>query len=161
MALEASLRRIAHYDYWSDKVRRSILLDAKADLLLYGNAERALVEVAHRTAAGEHPKTMHDLRGTAFIQSGDWPEGWAELDSTELDQPGPTAPHPQSFPRASPGGNVELEAKAVTVRRHSRSYDAPKRSFAYRHDQLKNDPVLCTHASRLLHLETNPGNAAP
>ena len=48
--IEASLRRIAHYDYWSDKVRRSILVDAKADLLLYGNAERALVEVAHRIA---------------------------------------------------------------------------------------------------------------
>ena len=51
--IEASLRRIAHYDYWSDKVRRSILADAKADLLLYGNAERAVVEVAHRLAAGE------------------------------------------------------------------------------------------------------------
>ena len=48
--IEASLRRIAHYDYWSDKVRRSILMDAKADLLIYGNAERALVEVAHRIA---------------------------------------------------------------------------------------------------------------
>ena len=46
--IESSLRRGAHYDYWSDKVRRSILVDAKADILLYGNAERALVEVAHR-----------------------------------------------------------------------------------------------------------------
>ena len=51
--IEASLRRIAHYDYWSDKVRRSILVDAKADLLLYGNAERAIVELAHRLAKGE------------------------------------------------------------------------------------------------------------
>ncbi len=51
--IEASLRRIAHYDYWQDSVRRSILLDATADLLLYGNAERALVEVAHRLARGE------------------------------------------------------------------------------------------------------------
>ena len=94
---EASLRRIAHYDYWSDTVRRSILLDAKADLLLYGNAERALVEVAHRAAAGEHPRTIRDLRGTALIHSGDWPEGWLEIDSTELDQPGPIAPHPDPY----------------------------------------------------------------
>ena len=53
--IEASLRRIAHYDYWSDKVRRSVLVDAKADLLLYGNAERAVVEVAHRLADGVEP----------------------------------------------------------------------------------------------------------
>jgi uncharacterized radical SAM protein YgiQ len=51
--IEASLRRIAHYDYWSDKVRRSILADAKADILLYGNAERAVVEVTHRLRRGE------------------------------------------------------------------------------------------------------------
>ena len=51
--IEASLRRIAHYDYWSDKVRRSILLDSRADLLLYGNAERAIVDMAHRLAGGE------------------------------------------------------------------------------------------------------------
>jgi radical SAM superfamily enzyme YgiQ (UPF0313 family) len=50
--IEASLRRIAHFDYWSEKVRRSILLDSRADLLLYGNAERALAEVAHRLVAG-------------------------------------------------------------------------------------------------------------
>ena len=51
--IEASLRRIAHFDYWSEKVRRSVLLDAKADLLVYGNAERQIVEIAHRLAKGE------------------------------------------------------------------------------------------------------------
>src|SRR3546814_6657996 len=56
--IEASLRRIAHFDYWSEKVRRSILADAKADLLLYGNAERAVVEVANRPAAGEAPSDL-------------------------------------------------------------------------------------------------------
>ena len=64
--IEASLRRIAHYDYWSDKVRRSVLLDAKADLLLYGNAERALCEIAHRLARGESARAIRDVRGTAF-----------------------------------------------------------------------------------------------
>src|SRR5690554_2662287 len=66
-SIEASLRRIAHYDYWSDKVRRSILVDSRADLLLYGNAERAIVDVAHRLAAGEPISRIRDLRGTAFV----------------------------------------------------------------------------------------------
>ena len=66
--IEASLRRVAHYDYWSEKVRRSVLLDAKADLLLYGNAERAVVELTHRVAAGEAPREIVDLRGTAVVR---------------------------------------------------------------------------------------------
>ena len=61
--IEASLRRIAHYDYWSEKVRRSVLLDSKADMLLYGNAERAMVDVVHRLAAGESIKTITDIPG--------------------------------------------------------------------------------------------------
>ncbi|MBV9456021.1 MAG: YgiQ family radical SAM protein, partial [Bradyrhizobium sp.] len=65
--IEASLRRIAHYDYWSDKVRRSILADAKADILIYGNAERAVVEVAHRLAAGEAPRDLTSVRGVALF----------------------------------------------------------------------------------------------
>ncbi len=85
--IEASLRRIAHYDYWQDSVRRSILLDATADLLLYGNAERALVEVAHRMARGEDVAKITDVRGTALIRK-DTPEGWWEIDSTRIDRPG-------------------------------------------------------------------------
>ena len=91
--IEASLRRIAHYDYWSDKVRRSVLLDAKADLLVYGNGERAIVEIAHRLAAGEAAGEIRDLRGTAFSRpTGPPPEGWTELDSREVDTPGAPAP---------------------------------------------------------------------
>jgi uncharacterized radical SAM protein YgiQ len=63
--IEASLRRLAHYDYWSGKVRRSLLVDSGADILVYGNAERAIVELAHRVAQGEHPRDILDLRGTA------------------------------------------------------------------------------------------------
>ncbi|MGB3134512.1 MAG: YgiQ family radical SAM protein, partial [Candidatus Macondimonas sp.] len=85
--IEASLRRIAHYDYWQDKVRRSIVLDAKADLLLYGSAERALVEVTHRLARGEAIETITDVRGTAFVRR-DTPAGWFEIDSTDIDTPG-------------------------------------------------------------------------
>ena len=59
--VEASLRRIAHYDYWSDSIRRSILFDARADILAYGMAERAIVEIARRLAAGDDLK---NIRGT-------------------------------------------------------------------------------------------------
>ena len=82
--IEASLRRVAHFDYWSEKVRRSVLLDAQADLLLYGNAERAIVEITHRLAAGEPIGSIDDVRGTAFLRRST-PAGWIEIDSTEVD----------------------------------------------------------------------------
>src|SRR6201993_3805386 len=63
-SIEASLRRIAHYDYWSEKVRRSVLLDAKADLLVFGNAERQIMEIARRLDAGEPIDALSDIRGT-------------------------------------------------------------------------------------------------
>src|SRR5690606_2504926 len=90
--IEGSLRRIAHYDYWSDKVRRSIVLDSKCDLLLYGNAERAIVEVAHRLAAKEPVHHITDVRGTAFVRR-ETPDSWFEIDSTEVDQPGRVDAH--------------------------------------------------------------------
>src|SRR6266481_2376618 len=89
--IEASLRRIAHYDYWSDKVRRSILVDAKADLLIYGNGERQISEVAHRLAAGESIASIADVRGTAFARKG-IPDDWSEIDSSQVDKPGPLNP---------------------------------------------------------------------
>ncbi len=67
--IEASLRRIAHYDYWSDTVRRSVLLDSKADLLVFGKGERPIREVAARLAAGEPVKAIRDVRGTAWVAS--------------------------------------------------------------------------------------------
>ena len=147
--IEASLRRIAHYDYWSDTVRRSILLDAKADLLLYGNAERAIVAVAHRAAAGQSLKTMRDLRGTAFVRGDDLPEGWLEIDSTEVD-------HDSPLPPAGEGPGV----RALTFHRHPPRHDRAKTVIRLpSYEQVKADPVLYAHASRLLHLETNPGNA--
>jgi len=90
--IEGSLRRIAHYDYWQDKVRRSIVVDAKCDLLLYGNAERAIVEIAHRLAAREPVHKITDVRGTAFVRR-ETPEGWFEIDSTSVDLPGRVEAH--------------------------------------------------------------------
>ena len=90
--IEGSLRRIAHYDYWSDKVRRSIVVDSKCDLLLYGNAERALVEIAHRLARRESVANITDVRGTAFVRRTAAPD-WVEIDSTEVDLPGRVDDH--------------------------------------------------------------------
>ena len=97
--IEGSLRRIAQYDYWSDKVRQSVLAYAKADLLLFGNAERALLEVAHRAAHGERLAQMRDIRGTAFLTSQGWrpDDSWQEIDSTTVDAPGRVDPHPDPY----------------------------------------------------------------
>src|SRR6187455_1372499 len=83
--IEASLRRIAHFDYWQEKVRRSVLLDAKADLLVFGNAERQICEIAHRLAAGQDIAAINDLRGTAFVRKS---HDFIEIDSTHIDAPG-------------------------------------------------------------------------
>src|SRR5258707_4691728 len=89
--IEASLRRIAHFDYWSEQVRRSVLVDSKADLLVYGNAERQIGAIAQRLDAGEGIGDITDLRGTAYLRRG-MPAGWVEIDSSELDAPGPLNP---------------------------------------------------------------------
>src|SRR5204862_397698 len=160
--IEASLRRIAHYDYWSEKVRRSVLLDAKADLLVYGNAERQIVEIAHRLAAGATIDSITDMRGTAFV-SKELPEGWAEIDSTKFDTPGPLAPPVNPYadeaemraaqPAASSSNVVQLHRRAPKIDREHSVVRLP----AY--ETVANDPILYAHASRVMHLETNPGNA--
>src|SRR3954469_24405288 len=104
--IEGSLRRIAHYDYWSNKVRRSVLIDSRADLLVYGNGERAVVEIAHRLAGGEAPASITDLRGTAFSRPAAAVagfEGWTEVDSTTIETPGPAAPPVDPYAAAAPG----------------------------------------------------------
>jgi len=171
--IEASLRRIAHYDYWQDSVRRSILLDATADLLLYGNAERALVEVAHRIARGEDVACITDVRGTALIRK-DTPEGFWEIDSTRIDRPG-------KIDRVvNPYINVRDMDDAEKQRREAAMYGVPDTGSGEAEkpfvphpardrdctvirlpsfEKVRNDPVLYAHANRVLHLETNPGNA--
>ncbi len=172
--IEASLRRIAHYDYWSEKVRRSVLLDAKADLLLYGNAERALAEVAHRVAGGETIQEITDVRGTAFIRNG-LPDGWVEIDSTHLDTPGSLNPPEDPYAMEGisetngPAGEArEAGPKAaapdeVQVVRFVRNVKAEDRSRSVirlpGYESVSGDPILYAHASRILHLESNPGNA--
>jgi len=171
--IEASLRRIAHYDYWQDKVRRSILVDSKADLLLYGNAERAIVEIAHRLARKEPVESITDVRGTAFVRRSDDPtaEGWFELDSTEVDLPGRIDAHINPYlttaeAAASQGASCAREDGARPIafvpRSSGRLAMPPRERTVIRlpsYEQVKSDPVLYAHANRVLHLETNPGNA--
>jgi uncharacterized radical SAM protein YgiQ len=96
--IEASLRRIAQYDYWSNEVRRSVLIDSTADILLYGNAERAIAEVAHQLAHGHTIDQLITIRGTTIIRKNP-PEGWTEIDSTRIDWPGniDNIPNPYEF----------------------------------------------------------------
>ncbi len=163
--IEASLRRIAHYDYWSDKVRRSILADAKADLLLFGNAERALVELAHRLAGGEAIAAIRNLRGTGFMVPRGWRPGeeWNEIDSTQIDVPGPTQAHPNPYaaderaaaaPLLRP---LNLQPRERSELRRRQRETSVVRLPAY--ERVCDDPVLYAHASRTFHLESNPGNA--
>jgi uncharacterized radical SAM protein YgiQ len=163
--IEASLRRIAHYDYWDDKVRRSILVDAQADLLVYGNAERAIVDLAHRLGRGEPIGTITDLRGTAFLR-GDTPEGWWEIDSTRIDRPGKvdTVVNPYVNPQdsacaTSPQQPATPQSEALRFVPDARRNRERSVIRLPSYEKVRNDPVLYAHASRVLHLETNPGNA--
>jgi len=167
--IEASLRRIAHYDYWSDEVRRSILVDAQADLLVFGNAERAIVEIAHRLGAGEEIATVTDLRGTAFIRRA-VPEDWTEIDARDV-APVPTEPAPPPSPYEEPKGACEsgdsaasavAPAPTLVPLRLPGKRARPREKTVLRlpsFEQVTSDPLLYAHASRLLHLEANPGNA--
>ncbi|MES2980311.1 MAG: YgiQ family radical SAM protein [Pseudomonadota bacterium] len=197
--IEGSLRRIAHYDYWSDKVRRSIVVDAKCDLLLYGNAERAIVEIAHRLAAREPVAQLTDIRGTAFVRrSGDESaQGWFEIDSTTVDAPGRVEAHVNPYLMISDQAREqgatcarEDEAAEVAVKAEASASPRAQANPAIKpltfvpnpslpsmqgkirvpprdrsvirlpsYEQVKSDAVLYAHANRVLHLETNPGNA--
>ena len=172
-SIEASLRRIAHFDYWSETVRRSVLPDAKADLLLFGNAERALVELTHRLARGEDINTIRDLRGTAFMAPAGWrPAGWREVDSSTVDTPGALQPHTDPYemkeknplvapPGAAAAGTVQTiqfvdRAARLAAKMQERAQTVIRLPS---YEQVKTDPVLYAHASRTFHLEANPGNA--
>ncbi len=182
--IEGSLRRIAHYDYWSDKVRRSVVVDAKCDLLLYGNAERAIIEIAHRLAAREPVEKITDVRGTAFVRRTDdeSSQGWFEIDSTSVDTPGRVESHVNPYMTTSEQARSQGESCAKEeggetatgavnpaiqpinfVANPRVKLKVPPRDRSVirlpSYEQVKSDAVLYAHANRVLHLETNPGNA--
>jgi uncharacterized radical SAM protein YgiQ len=197
--IESSLRRIAHFDYWSEQVRRSVLVDSKADLLVYGNAERQIGAIAQRLDAGESMSNLTDLRGTAYLRRG-MPAGWVEIDSSELDAPGPLNPPIDPYASeedrraanapavpagagaagrgaavpdaATPAGEVPgaatpsaalVAAPAEKVVKFYRKVPNAQREHSVirlpSFEQVSGDAVLYAHASRILHLESNPGNA--
>ncbi|MEY4110481.1 MAG: hypothetical protein RLZZ46_836, partial [Bacteroidota bacterium] len=164
-SIEASLRRIAHYDYWSDKVRRSILVDSKADILLYGNAERALIELTHRIADGEKVEDIQDIRGTAFLRKK-IPEGWEEIASTHLDRPGKIEAHVDPYEmKMGVGSDCETkeklpeDMKVIQIVRKTKTDRSKQVVRLPNFEEVVDNPVLYAHASRVLHLEANPGNA--
>ena len=168
--IEASLRRIAHFDYWSENVRRSVLVDAKADLLVFGNAERQIGEIAKRLDQGADITDITDLRGTVFVRRGT-PVDWVEIDSTELDTPGalstPINPYAASAPSAAAPAVSDArrvdEVAATKVVKFVRDVPNAQRDHSVirlpSYEQVSKDAVLYAHASRILHLESNPGNA--
>jgi len=171
--IEASLRRIAHYDYWQEKVRRSILFDAKAEILIYGNAERPLVEVAHRIAAGESFDTMQDIRGTAVIRKEPLP-GWRGVDSTAIDKIGKIDPIPNPYGADDVGcgtfsefakEGIDLTQPQIVEAKPIMVQPAKPKPWEQTYvklpafEQVSVNKPLYAHASRILHQETNPGCA--
>ena len=129
--VEASLRRLAHYDYWSDTVRKSILLDAKADLVVYGMGEHAIVEIARRMAAGQTVRDLRDMRGIAYMM------GAKESDSLSpaLTRQADCVP-PARFSEAG------LNAIVLPT-----------------FDEVKANKHAFVEATRLIHINTSPFNA--
>jgi uncharacterized radical SAM protein YgiQ len=179
--IEASLRRLAHYDYWSETVKRSVLMDSTADILLYGNAERAMVELTHRMANGENIREITDLRGSAFL-CREIPKGWSEIDSTSVDQPGRVDKQKNPYEGAHPSdcddakdirikadkaqaeAAPEIETKPLSIIPDTQAIKTDPSTTYIRmpsYDQVVNDPMLYAHADRIFHRETNPGNARP
>ena len=177
--IEASLRRIAQYDYWSDKIRKSVLIDSGADILLFGNAERALAELAHGLAQGINLSAMTSIRGTAVLRDK-VPAGWTEIDSTRIDWPGKIEQMPNPYIYASDQNAGELQQ---TAQQSGNTNVIPENAQQQRvtiiplplqgkheldiertyvrlpsFEKVTNDPVLYAHASRVLHQEASPHN---
>ena len=170
--IEASLRRIAQYDYWSDEVRRSILVDSNADILLFGNAERAIVELTHLVAAGTKIDELPMLRGTAVLRKFT-PIDWTEIDSSRVDWPKniDELPNPYEYKEQSTqecktnnssSDEVAEEPVRIIPMPLHRKFELDKDKTYIRlpsFEKVRNDRALYCHTSRVLHMESNPYNA--
>ncbi len=140
--VEASLRRLAHYDYWSDKVRRSILLDAKADLVVFGMGEESILEIARRFDAGQTVRDLRDMRGVAYVLGA---RESAELVESPLRSSLLRGePKPLQSPQRSEERGVFTADDFLTLP----SYEA-----------VCADKPTFAEATKLIHNETNPYNA--
>lgn len=171
--IEASLRRIAQYDYWSNQVRRSVLIDSTADILLYGNAERAMAEIANNLSQGIAIKDMHPIRGTAVVTSS-LPVDWTEIDSSRIDWPKDISSLQEAYgispyeyiPEDQCSKQTTDEDQPQPLRilpqplQNQVQYDKSKSYIRLpSFEKVKKDPVLYAHTSRVLHQESNPFNA--
>ncbi len=167
--IEASLRRIAQYDYWSDEVRRSLLYDSGADILLYGNAERALAEFAHAVAEGKPVHSLKNIRGTAVLRNHT-PAEWTEVDASRVDWPADVTlltkgaqnnPYEYGVKANDAQQNEVQPLNIIPMPLQSKS-ELPLGKTYVRlpsFEKIIRDPVLYAHASRILHQESNPYNA--
>ena len=135
-SVEASLRRLAHYDYWSDKVRRSILLDAKPDLVAFGMGEETILEIARRLDAGQTVRDLRDMRGIAYMLGA--------KESAELNL--------ANGGRQSPGPTNEEDHA-------TRGLTPPVRLVLPSYEAVCADKPTFAEATKLIHNETNPYNA--
>jgi uncharacterized radical SAM protein YgiQ len=130
--IEASLRRIAHYDYWSDQVRRSVLLDAKADLLVFGMGERPVWEIAERLRRGERVRDLRDVRGTAHVRrKGEWEGTPASRHVTD--------------------GLTVILPSYEEVSRDKRAFAEMSRAFQYETNPGNARPLLQPHGSEAVY----------
>jgi uncharacterized radical SAM protein YgiQ len=132
--VEASLRRLAHYDYWSDSVKRSIVLDSKADLVVYGMAEKTIVEIANRLAAGQSVRELRNLRGVTYALG-------ARESAALLQAIGPS---PAPLAEQPPGCNW----KGFIVQ------------MLPSYEEVRDNKLQFAEATRIIHTNTNPFNAA-
>ncbi len=151
--VEASLRRLAHYDYWSDTVRRSILLDAKADLVVYGMGEKTIVEIARRLAAGQAVKALRDLRGVAYALGASESGVSSQQSAVSSQQSGVRSQ--AASPRDPTEGFVDLSA----LPKEERGGLPPAFCLLPSYEQVKTDKLAFVKATRICHINTNPFNA--
>lgn len=136
--IEASLRRIAHYDYWSDQVRRSILLDAKADLLVFGMGERPAWEIARRLAAGEQVEDLTDIRGTAHVMKNR--RAWE-----------PIAASPSRFVK---DGKVVILPSYEEVVRDKEAFARMSRALQFETNPHNGRPLLQPHGDQAVYFNS-------
>ena len=146
--VEASLRRLAHYDFWSDKVRRPIIFDAKADLVVFGMGERPLVEIVKRLAAGQSVRELRDVRGVAYRL------GASEERGTRGEGRG-----------AGDGGSASSQvSKSPNLKTHVRSPSCPALSDTVllpSYEEVSTDKAAFAAMTRTIHEQTDPCGARP
>jgi uncharacterized radical SAM protein YgiQ len=137
--VEASLRRLAHYDYWSDTVKRSILLDSKADLVVYGMGEKSIVEIAQKVKAGSSLRDLRAMRGVAYAL------GAKESSSSQIADFQLTIGQPGESGDSSSRSEITNLQSTILLP-----------SF----ERVRDDKFAFAEATRIIHTNTNPFNAA-